>query len=165
MIQEIGTRINNKNRIKRQYFTLGLFTAFLVLGIVVFVLEQEGWRLAMLIVGAVLELLSVAAFIFVSKMFSYSDKVKDKPLISYDEEKQSFTIYDIAFHNEVVVSKENVVGVKSTPDGGLFFWYKLITDEGEKMKSTFIGYSEVDEIQPITEKVQAILTEGKENEE
>lgn len=117
--------------------TFGLFTVFLVFDIVFYVRDKYTWELVLLIISAVLAFLALLGLLFAWSNYSYAKKIIDKPLITFDEEKNTFTVTDCILHKDVEINKDDVIEVKIGDKGESFLWHS----KKAKKTSTFIGYS------------------------
>ena len=117
--------------------TFGLFTVFLIFDIVFYIKDRYVWELVLLIISAVLAILSLLGLLFAWSKFRYAKKVRDKPLITFNSENNTFGVIDCIFHKEVDIRKDSVIEVKISDRGESYLWY----NKESKKTSMFIGYS------------------------
>ncbi len=117
--------------------TFGLFTVFLAFDILFYVRDRYTWELVLLIISAVLDAFALLGLLFAWSNLSYSKKVIDEPLITFDSEKNTFNVIDCIFHNNVEIPKDDVIEVKIGDKGESYLWY----NKESKKTSMFIGYS------------------------
>ena len=117
--------------------TFGLFTVFLAFDILFYVRDRYTWELVLLIISAILDGFAIIGLLFAWSNLSYSKKVIDEPLITFDSEKNTFNVIDCIFHNNVEIPKDDVIEVKIGDKGESYLWY----NKESKKSSMFIGYS------------------------
>lgn len=117
--------------------TFGLFTVFLAFDILFYVRDRYTWELVLLIISAILDGFAIIGLLFAWSNLSYSKKVIDEPLITFDSEKNTFNVIDCIFHNNVEIPKDDVIEVKIGDKGESYLWY----NKESKKTSMFIGYS------------------------
>ena len=146
----IARREDAKKSIYGSLSTFILFSAFLVTDIVFYIRDRAIWQLVLLIISAILELLAILGLLFSYSNSSYSKKIMDTPLITFDGNKKIFVVIDCIFHKELGIAKEDVIEVKISDDGEAYLWY--IKDS--KKTSTFIGYTNCGSEDLINNEVQ-----------
>ena len=117
--------------------TFGLFTVFLAFDILFYVRDRYTWELVLLIISAILDAFALLGLLFAWSNLSYSKKIIDEPLITFDSEKNTFNVIDCIFHNNVEIPKDDVIEVKIGDKGESYLWY----NKESKKTSMFIGYS------------------------
>jgi len=117
--------------------TFGLFTVFLAFDILFYVRDRYTWELVLLIISAILDAFALIGLLFAWSNLSYSKKIIDEPLITFDSEKNTFNVIDCIFHNNVEIPKDDVIEVKIGDKGESYLWY----NKESKKTSMFIGYS------------------------
>lgn len=117
--------------------TFGLFIVFLIIDILFYIRDKYTWELVLLIISAILAGLALLGLLFAWGNYSYAKKIIDKPLITFDENEKKFGVIDCIFHNDVLVSKDDVIEIKIGDKGESYLWY----NKDSKKTSMFIGYS------------------------
>ncbi len=117
--------------------TFGLFTVFLAFDILFYVRDRYTWELVLLIISAILDAFALIGLLFAWSNLSYSKKIIDEPLITFDSEKNTFNVIDCIIHNNVEIPKDDVIEVKIGDKGESYLWY----NKESKKTSMFIGYS------------------------
>lgn len=114
-----------------------ILASFLTMDIIFYARDKATWQLVLLIISAVLAGLSFLGLLFALSNLSYAKKVINTPLISFDEDKNSFVVTDCIFHKEVLINKADVIEVRISDKGETYLWH----NKNAKKTSTFIGYS------------------------
>jgi len=133
----VAKRESTQRSINGALSTFGLFTVFLAFDILFYVRDRYTWELVLLIISAILDAFALLGLLFAWSNLSYSKKVIDEPLITFDSEKNTFNVIDCIFHNNVEIPKDDVIEVKIGDKGESYLWYK----KESKKTSMFIGYS------------------------
>lgn len=130
--------------------TLLLFTVFLVIDIIFYIQYRSTWALVIMIISSVFVFLDLIGMWFTWSLVSYSKKIKDTPLLIFDEEKKCFIINDCVFQKELEIDKEKIIDIKISDKGEAYLWYMKDT----KKTSVFIGFSEKRQEALINNEVQ-----------
>ncbi len=133
----IARREDGNKNIYGALSTFLLFTIFLVTDIIFYVRDKATWQLVLLIISAVLDGFAVLGLLFAWSNYKFAKKVLNTPLITYDSEKQKFTVIDFITHQEMDVNKDDIIEIKISDKGESYLWY----NKESKKTSTFIGYT------------------------
>jgi len=133
----VAKRESAQKNITGALSTFGLFTVFLAFDILFYVRDRYSWELVLLIISAILDAFALIGLLFAWSNLSYSKKIIDEPLITFDSEKNTFNVIDCIFHNNVEIPKDDVIEVKIGDKGESYLWY----NKESKKTSMFIGYS------------------------
>ena len=133
----IARRESAQNSMMGALSSFGLFTIFLLIDVIFYIRDRYVWELVILIISAVLAGFSLLGLLFSWSNYSYAKKVIDKPLITFDQNKNVFIVIDAIYHKDVEIDKNDVIEVKISDKGETYLWY----NKNNKKTSMFIGYS------------------------
>lgn len=134
----IAKREKSSRTMYSAFSTLILFVIVLVLDIIFYTRDRATWLLVLLIITAVLVVLELTRIMFILSNHTYSKKIKNIPLITFDGE--DFIVINCLSHKCIRVNKEDVVEFKVGEKGDSYLLYK----KENRKTSMFIGYSNRD---------------------
>ena len=133
----IAKRDDAQKNLYKSLSSLALFTTFLILDTFFYIRDKQTWQLVILIISAVFAGFELILFLFNWSIISYSKKIKDVPLISFNPNDKTFIVNDCVLHKEVLVYKEDIIEIRISDKGETYLWYQ----KDLKKSSIFIGYS------------------------